>query len=111
MSLSPEVKNATSFNETETGKEVPIKFNKNITLLDTDINCVNFKNDITAHVHLDVDAHMDAQIKYGYTLVGSVVPFKLDDVGGGRCLSPHADVSLFSDGCLCMSVFPFGSSP
>lgn len=57
-----------------------MKFDRNFTLLDTDINCVSFKNQFNAHIHLDVDAHMDANIKYGYTLVGSIVPFEVKDV-------------------------------
>lgn len=34
----------------------------------------------TANLNIDVDANIVAQVQFGYTIVGSLVPLKLDDV-------------------------------
>lgn len=95
------MEDVTSFNKTEGGQDVPLKLDKNMTLLDTHIQCVNLRDQINAYVHLDVDTHIDAQVKYGYSLVGSLVPFKLRDVGD-RHLFLARYLTSSSGGCLCM---------
>ncbi|KIJ29745.1 hypothetical protein M422DRAFT_54033 [Sphaerobolus stellatus SS14] len=84
----------TSFNKTETNGVVPLQLNHNFTLLDTDISCSTRSANGDAHVHLDMAVDMDAEVKYGYHLAGTVVPFELKDMSVFTTLTGTANTTF-----------------
>ena len=68
------------FDAHKTHNEIPLRLNNNFTLLDTTIRCHNYKNQLDAHIKIDIAAKMDMKMDFGYVLKGQLLPPKLDDV-------------------------------
>lgn len=78
ISFSLDLKNLTSFNESEHTGQLPITIADNFTLVDVNIDCGGGSG--TANLNIDVDTNIAAQVEFGYTFIGSIVPLDLSDV-------------------------------
>ncbi|KAF8511372.1 hypothetical protein JB92DRAFT_3118098 [Gautieria morchelliformis] len=77
------IASATSFNKTDDTGVVPISVANNFTLIDTTITCAQGSG--TASLHIDVDTDLTAQVQFGYTIAGSIIPPKIEDVAVVGC--------------------------
>ncbi|KIJ34059.1 hypothetical protein M422DRAFT_52167 [Sphaerobolus stellatus SS14] len=78
-SVASNVIDAVNINKTETSHEIPLNLDQNFTLVDLTIQSKNANNDDAAHLKIDVDAHVNATVNFGYILAGSLVPPKVDE--------------------------------
>jgi hypothetical protein len=65
-----------NLNETKDTGSIPIKLHSNFPLIDTTIGC----GSNSATFHIDMDSELDATVDFGYTIAGSLIPPKLQDV-------------------------------
>lgn len=76
------------FNDTQNSKLPPLKVDNDFTLLDTTLTACGDKASATAHLHIDVATHVEVNLEFGHTFVGSVIPPVLKDVGIPLALPP-----------------------
>ena len=78
--LATEAKKLNKFNSHKAHSEIPLRLNKNFTLMDTTISCHGHKKKIDAHIKVNIAAKIDMKLNFGYVIKGQLMPPKLDDV-------------------------------
>ncbi|KAF8487984.1 hypothetical protein JB92DRAFT_2798848 [Gautieria morchelliformis] len=86
---------ATSFDKSGSTDVFPINIASKFTLLDTTIACGHGSNGSDkASLHIDVETDVAAQVSFAYTIVGSIVPPKLEDVAAFGLFSGDASATF-----------------
>ncbi|KIJ24246.1 hypothetical protein M422DRAFT_275032 [Sphaerobolus stellatus SS14] len=93
-SVASNVIDAVNINKTETSHEIPLNLDQNFTLVDLTIQCKNANNDDAAHLKIDVNAHVNATMNFGYILAGSLVPPKVDEAAVSAHLARDASFTF-----------------